>query len=238
MKPIYKNSAWAPYAKVSQQFFTDTVISTSELAVGCFGISRKDYQTGVVLTTSAMAVSLTLGFNRGHVYELFRGVATSSWINKVKTDTSFRFADVAADSPNPILVPKKIIQNEYLTAQEKVVIICLHNSSTLKLKSMKGWAAAARMHPRTLTKSIKELKKINVLKDWPGRKFPMLNEPNAWRMMDRTSHKEAYAHEWKRLGYEITTPTAPATQPAPVLSIVPMSIYSDTEDGFIQWQIA
>jgi hypothetical protein len=179
-----------------------------------------------------MTVSLTLGFNRSYVYDLFRGVCNSAWISKTETSKAHKFVDVGGDSSARILVPKVIMYHEYLTAQEKIVLICLFNDTTLKLRTMKAWAGASRLHPRTLTKVIAKLKEMNVLKTFPNRKLPVLNEPNSWKVLRPLSNKEIYGPEWEKFGYAIkgkkhatTTIDEPLNAP-------------DTEDGFLQWSVS
>ena len=243
MEPIRKESPFAPFTSVTAQLFTETTLSTSELAVAYFALSRFNYKTHQMMTTSAMSVSLGLGFSRRNVFRLLHAITFCPFVKKTDMVDAHVYSATNTNKTT-VMVPKVIISHGELLADEKVVLLAIHNREVLGIKTKKQLAQMVRMDPRTLIKVIDGLIADNVLKVMKGvSRIPAINVPGAWKMCQRTSLVKTYGPEWTALGKEVRGLSQDEAQPAqeqlaPVLSIVPMSIYSDTEDGFLQWAVS
>lgn len=243
MEPIRKESPFAPFTPVPAQLFTETSLSTSELAVAYFALSRFNYKARHMMTTPAMSVSLGLGFNRRHVFKLLQAITFCPFVKK--TDLVDAHVYSATNTNNTtVMVPKVIISHGELLSDEKVVLLAIHNREVLGIKTKKQLAQMVRMDPRTLAKVIDGLIADNVLKVMKGvSRIPAINIPGAWKMCQRTSLVKIYGPEWAALGKEVRGLSPEEEQPtqkttAPVLSIVSRPIYRDTEDGFLQWAVS
>jgi DNA-binding IscR family transcriptional regulator len=165
-----------------------------------------------------MTIALTMGFSRSHTFNLIKQLTASKFIRKVEGVKANKFYDLG-DSTRYVMVPKVLIKHEGLTADEKLVWIALHNRSVLKITTKKELAAAVKMHPRTLTKVIAELIKVNVLRKASFSKWPLMNEPNSWRVI-RDYHPVKHGAEWEKLGYEVRSTAPTVKKDCPTLELV------------------